>query len=111
MRFEWDESKNRANGRKHDGVDFDLASRVFSDESVLIEPDRVVDGEERLHAIGRVSQLVLLVVHVVREEQYTHVQTSPQKPHPIPKEETIRIIPARAANKREVRRYFQQTPH
>ena len=51
MRFEWDESKDRANIAKH-GIGFE---------------DRVVEGEERLHAIGHVGR-VLLVVHTVREE-------------------------------------------
>ena len=111
MRFEWDESKNLANRRKHDGIDFDLASRVFDDEDALIEVDRVVDGEERLHAIGRVSQLVLVVVHVVREENYNYVQNCSKTPDRNIQEETIRIISARAANKQELRRYFQQATH
>jgi uncharacterized DUF497 family protein len=36
VHFEWDENKNRANRRKHDGIDFDLARRVFDDQNVLI---------------------------------------------------------------------------
>ncbi len=111
MRFEWDESKILANRRKHDGIDFDLASRVFDDEDALIEVDRVVDGEERLHAIGRVSQLVLVVVHVIREEGYNYVQNCSKTPDRKVQEETIRIISARAANKQELRRYFQQATH
>ncbi len=51
---------------KH-GVGFDEARRVFSDPHVIIRQDRVIDGEERLHAIGYVDR-VLLVVHTVREE-------------------------------------------
>jgi uncharacterized DUF497 family protein len=66
VRFEWDDSKDRANVVKH-GVGFDEARRVFSDPLVIIREDRVVEGEERLHAIGYVGQ-VLLVVHTVREE-------------------------------------------
>jgi uncharacterized DUF497 family protein len=66
VRFEWDESKNRANIAKH-GVGFDEARRVFSDPYVIIREDHVVAGEERLHALGYVER-VLLVVHTVREE-------------------------------------------
>lgn len=65
VRFEWDEGKNRANIAKH-RVGFDEARRVFSDPHVIIREDRVVEGEERLHAIGYVER-VLLVVHTVRE--------------------------------------------
>lgn len=53
VRFEGDESKDRANIVKH--------------PHVIIREDRVVEGEERLHAIGYVDR-VLLVVHMFREE-------------------------------------------
>jgi uncharacterized DUF497 family protein len=66
VRFEWNESKNRANIVKH-GFGFDEARRVFSDPHVIIREDRVVEGEQRLHAIGYVDR-VLLVIHTVREE-------------------------------------------
>ena len=66
VRFEWDESKDRANMVKH-GVGFDEARRVFSDPRVIIREDRVVGGEERMQAIGHVDR-VLLVVHTVRVE-------------------------------------------
>ena len=66
VRFEWDENKDRANIVKH-GVGFNEARRVFSDPNVIIREDRVVEGEERLQAIGYVER-VLLVVHTVREE-------------------------------------------
>ena len=29
MTFEWDEGKNRINKKKHDGISFELAVRVF----------------------------------------------------------------------------------
>jgi uncharacterized DUF497 family protein len=66
VRFEWDQSKNRANIAKH-GIGFDEARRIFSDPHVIIREDRVVDGEKRLHPLGYVER-VLLVVHTVREE-------------------------------------------
>jgi uncharacterized DUF497 family protein len=66
VRFEWDDSKSRANIAKH-GVGFEEARRVFGDPHIMIREDRVVEGEERLHALGYVER-VLLVVHTVREE-------------------------------------------
>ena len=66
VQFEWDESKDRRNIAKH-GVGFEEARKVFSDPHVIIRQDRVIEGEERLHAIGYVDR-VLLVVHTVREE-------------------------------------------
>jgi len=88
VRFEWDERKNRANIVKH-GVGFDEARRVFSDPHVMIRQDRVVEGEERLHAIGCVER-VLLVVHTVREEGLGAI---------------IRIISARKATPAERKLY------
>ena len=32
MTFEWDENKNRINKKKHEGVSFEIATRVFFDE-------------------------------------------------------------------------------
>ena len=66
VRFEWDENKDRANIAKH-GVGFDEARGIFSDPHLIIREDRVIEGEERLQAIGYVNR-VLLVVHTVREE-------------------------------------------
>ena len=66
VRFDWDEVKNRANIAKH-RVGFDEAKWVFSDPHMMLREDRVVEGEQRLHAIGCVTQ-ILLVVHTLREE-------------------------------------------
>ena len=88
VRFEWDEGKDRTNIAKH-GVGFDEARKVFSDPHVIIREDRVVEGEERLHAIGCVGR-VLLVVHTVREEGLDAM---------------IRIISARKATPAERRLY------
>ena len=97
MRFEWDERKDRLNQRKHGGIGFEFASRVFADERCLVIPDCVdgETGEPRWHAIGRVGGLaVYAVVHVYREGADG--------------EEVIRIISARWAEEHEGRRYFQQ---
>ena len=98
MRFEWDAEKNRSNQKKHAGIDFETASRVFADSSLMLRKDRVVDGEQRWHAIGAVRKAVLLVVHVYREEDPNG-------------EEIIRIISAREADPRERRIYLEQAPH
>jgi uncharacterized DUF497 family protein len=95
MRFEWDAEKNRSNLRKHAGVDFEAAARVFADPHLMLRTDRVVEGEQRWHAIGSVRKAVLLVVHVYREE----------KPNG---EEIIRIVSAREADPRERRIYLEQ---
>jgi uncharacterized DUF497 family protein len=36
MRFEWDAEKNRSNLRKHAGVDFEVAARVFADPHLML---------------------------------------------------------------------------
>ena len=64
MRFEWDAGKSRINQTKHNGLDFETAARVFNDPSVVLIEDRIVEGEQRWHAIGAVSGALLLVVHV-----------------------------------------------
>lgn len=57
MRFEWDAAKDRANQAKHDGLDFETAARVFDDPDLLLLKDRVIEGEQRWHAIGAVRRL------------------------------------------------------
>ncbi len=85
MRFEWDEDKSRSNRKKH-GVSFEAAVGVFVDPLLLLTKDRIVEGDERWHAIGAVERAILLVVHVYRTES-EHDE-----------EETIRIISARPAD-------------
>ncbi|MBI4909849.1 MAG: BrnT family toxin [Acidobacteria bacterium] len=96
MRFEWDAEKSRTNQKKHSGLDFETASRVFADPDLILRKDRVMDGEQRWHAIGGVRKAVLLVVHVYLEEEPNG-------------EETIRIVSAREANPGERRIYLEQT--
>jgi uncharacterized DUF497 family protein len=99
MHYEWDETKNRANQKKH-GVSFEAAALVFEDEDCLVGLDRIDEtGEQRWCAIGAVrvssrSAVVLFVVHVYRED--------------VDGEEVTRIISARRADKSEVRRYQAQ---
>jgi len=92
--FEWDDSKNRKNRRKH-GVSFEVAQRVFTDPNALMVQDRMEQGEERWQAIGRIGEhTVLVVAHVVRMRDG---------------EEVIRIISARYALKHERQRYESET--
>ena len=93
-RFEWDETKDRANRTKH-GFGFRIAARVFADPNLVLMEDRVdEEGEQRWHALGTVGgRSLLVVVHVYREAENG--------------EEIIRIISAREANKHEGRVYFR----
>lgn len=93
MKFEWDPAKNRINYQKH-GVSFDVARKVFDDPLAAYLFDRIVDGEERWHAVGHVAGLPLLVVvHTWRDKDG---------------EEIVRIISARQASSRERKNYENQ---
>jgi uncharacterized DUF497 family protein len=98
MCFEWDAEKNQSNQKKHAGIDFETASRVFSVPSPMLRKDRVIGGEQRWQAIGAVRTAVLLVLHVYRKENPSG-------------EESIRIISAREADPRERRVYLDQAPY
>jgi uncharacterized DUF497 family protein len=90
LRFEWNEEKSRSNLRKH-GIGFVAATRVFDDPDCVMEQDREVDGEERWQTIGRIDDvMVLLVVHTVVDDEEDMI---------------YRIISARQATAHERRRY------
>ena len=87
--FQWDESKNQANIRKH-GVSFIEARSAFLDENAIryFDPDHSED-EDRFLLIGMSAKLRALVVcHCFRED-----------------DEVIRIISARKANRSEATEY------
>jgi hypothetical protein len=88
--FEWDPVKAASNLKKH-GVAFEEASTVFDDPfSITIEDDEHSDKEERFVTIGRSDSGRLVVVcHCDREQR-------------------IRIIGARTAERCEKRQYEQQ---
>ncbi len=66
MRFDWDETKNAINLRKH-RVGFDTAALVFDDPLHLMALDREVDREVRWQTMGMADGvLLLLVVHTRR---------------------------------------------
>ncbi|HKY33498.1 MAG TPA: BrnT family toxin [Candidatus Polarisedimenticolia bacterium] len=82
LRFEWDESKDRENQRKH-GVSFAEAMTVFSDEHALFQADTEHSHhEDRFLLLGLSASLV--VCHCYRTRA-----------------DVIRIISARRATRRE----------
>ena len=86
--FEWDPRKDAANPKKHD-VSFDEAKTVFTDEfgRLIADPDHSTD-EDRFILLGTsIHSRLLVVCHCVRDG------------------ETIRIISARNADKRERKTY------
>lgn len=90
MEFEWDEEKNRANIRKHDGISFEMAVRVFLDENRIEKYGaRHSTDEDRYNVIGMVENL-LFVVYTERND------------------DTIRIISARKATKEECNEYYEE---
>jgi uncharacterized DUF497 family protein len=83
--FEWDEKKAESNYRKH-RIDFEEATQVFSDPlSIEWLDDRTDYGEDRFIVLGKVQGRVLFVSYTIRGE-------------------TIRLIHARRASKREQER-------
>jgi hypothetical protein len=91
MKFEWDESKNQSNIRKH-GVDFRQAVYVFADPFALSIPDdEHSEDEERWLLLGNnLNEQILLVVHTFRYD------------------EVIRIISARKATQNEKATYTRR---
>ena len=97
-RFEWDTAKAASNLRKH-GVSFETAIRVFADPFALSVQDRIEGGEQRWQILGVVEgYYMLLVVHTMRDEDEDGQLV-----------EVIRIISAREADRRERRRYEQES--
>ena len=91
MDFEWDEAKDLENQRKH-GLSFTEARRLFESGADYLE---IFDAEhsefeDRFIAIGPIDRGLVVVVYTEREE------------------ETVRIIGARMANKREQSLYRSQ---
>jgi uncharacterized DUF497 family protein len=91
LSFEWDPEKSDSNLKKH-GVSFEEAGSVLSDpfEITLFDPDHS-DEEDRYISLGMSYRDRILVV------SYTE------------REDKIRIISARVANKRERKKYEEET--
>ena len=86
MDFEWDMAKSDLCQISRN-FDFTYVISVFIDPNLLIERDQRWDyGEERFRALGLLDEKVFVVIYTKRPA-------------------AMRIISARRANRREVRRY------
>ena len=66
IKFTWNVAKAKRNVRLH-GISFEQAAQVFDDSFYVTVSDCDVDGEVRLHAIGRVKSQTLVVVAFIDE--------------------------------------------
>ncbi len=90
LHFEWDKNKDRQNIAKH-GVSFDTALLVFGDESrIVLFDDEHSDHEDRYITVGSIDGFIVILMVVYTEE-----------------DDTIRIISARKADKKEREEYLQ----
>jgi uncharacterized DUF497 family protein len=89
LQFEWDSNKAQLNKKKH-GITFEEASTIFGDSlSITIHDPAHSIGEDRFVTIGTSANGKLIVaVHTERDD-------------------IIRIISARNANRNERRQYEQ----
>ncbi len=89
MKFEWDETKNQANIRKH-GVSFEIPKRIFEGPVLTWLDNRMDYGEDRYISVGLVERTALIVVaHTDRESR-------------------TRLISARPASRRERQAYHER---
>ena len=87
LEFEWDHEKAKTNRKKH-GVTFEEAATVFADPLALTIPDPDhSEDEDRYITVGESTQRRIVVVSAVDRN------------------DIIRIISARIANRRERRQY------
>ena len=90
MEFDWDDAKSDVCNNER-GFDFAYVVRCFFDPHRLISRDNRFDyGEERFQLLAQIDRRVYFVTYTLRAE-------------------VIRIISARKANQREVKRYENQT--
>jgi uncharacterized DUF497 family protein len=88
MEFEWDESKDATNLKKH-GISFEEAKTIFEDIVFTSIDDRFDYGEIREISIGAIEGVVVVtVVHTNRGG-------------------VTRIISARKATKKERKKYYE----
>ncbi|MDY0222032.1 MAG: BrnT family toxin [Desulfobacterium sp.] len=90
MEFEWDHNKSERCFIER-GFDFAYAVRVFFDPDRKIQKDnRYNYGETRYQLTGKIERRVFVIIYTLRNN-------------------AIRIISARKANKREVKDYENTT--
>jgi uncharacterized DUF497 family protein len=86
MKWEWDEVKSDACYRER-GFDFAYAALAFADPNRIAQQDtRYIYGEDRYQLIGQIDGRLFVLVYT-------------------PRGNVVRIISARKANSREVKRY------
>jgi uncharacterized DUF497 family protein len=92
--FEWDPRKTASNAEKH-GISFDEAVTVFLDTNALDGPDEMhSSAETRYLRLGKsIDGRVLMIAYTLRSSNHG---------------ETIRIISARQASRRERAAYASQ---
>lgn len=86
--FDWDSDKNLSNISKH-SIDFKDIPKVFENEMLIKKDLRQDYGEDRLIGLGILLDLVIVVVWTLRNNK-------------------IRIISARQANKNEREIYYDK---
>lgn len=93
MEFEWDEDKNLANIKNHDGISFEDATKVFEDIWAIEEYDaeHSTADEKRYTVIGLSDERLLRVTYVVISEETD--------------EEILRIISVRKAQSKDKENY------
>lgn len=86
MKFEWDNDKSQACFIQR-GFDFTYVAKAFFDPTKIIESDnRKEYGEQRYRLFGLIDERLFVIVFTCRQDK-------------------IRIISARKANKREISYY------
>ena len=59
--FEWDETKNQENQKKH-GISFEIAQYAFADENrIILEDLSHSDSEKRYYCIGKIGEGIITV--------------------------------------------------
>ena len=89
MNYEWDDNKNIANIAKH-GIDFNIADNFEWDSAIETIDNRFRYNEKRWITLGIINKRLFVLVYVYRQDN-------------------IRIISLRKANKREINYYEKKT--
>lgn len=89
MRFEWDEAKAGENFAKH-GVSFELALQFEFNTALEAIDDRRDYGESRMVAIGFIAERLYVLIYTKRDD-------------------ALRVISLRKANRREAERYERES--
>ena len=88
--LEWDVAKS-AHCEEQRGFNFEYAARALEDPYQIVSEDKRFNyGEERFQLIGKIHDRIFVLIYSKRGQ-------------------TLRIISARKANKREVKRYESRT--